>query len=62
MNRIEYVGTYGVIIKLEYLGEFFYMDFRNNEIWDAAGKLCYHILETLREQERRDRVKNANFV
>lgn len=60
--RVEYVGAYATLVKLEYLGDFFYMDHRNGEVWDEKGKLRYDILEVLQEQERRDRIKDANFV
>lgn len=59
MSRFELDG---VLLRYKYQGNYFFKDFSTNEMWDVAGKLRYEILEMLQEQERRDRVKNANFV
>lgn len=62
MNRFELDGVYDVLLRYKYQGNYYYRDFSTNEMWDVAGKLRYDILEMLQEQDRRDRVKNANFV
>lgn len=62
MNRFELDGVYDVLLRYKYQGNYYYKDFSTNEVWDATGKLRYEVLEMLQEQDRRDRVKNANFV